>query len=101
MVRELSRSGIRGHFRIDFSAARTSAAAALLLGRSGLLCSGRARHPVNREFHSAFHGLERTSTAGNDLAGALLEGGGIRSSGHSVRHAGAGHLFAFGCISAD
>jgi len=84
----------------DFSAARAAVAAALLLGRSRLLCSGGARHSAHGEFYSAFHGFERASAAGDGLDCAVVESGGLRSAGNADGHAGLGCFLASGRVSA-
>ena len=81
MVAHVPSFGVRDYLGVCFSAALTSLAAALLLGRSRLLRSSCPRYPAQRKYHSAFHSLERASPAGNGLAGVLVEGGGLRTSG--------------------
>ncbi len=46
------------------------------------------------------HGFERAPAAGDGVAGSLVEGGGLRSSGDADGDAGARGLLASGCVSA-
>src|ERR1044071_8474242 len=59
--------GVCGRVRAHFLAACATPAAALFLGRSGLLRSRRARPAALRNSDSAYHRLERPPTPGVGL----------------------------------
>src|SRR5437016_9284245 len=100
MVGRLSGPAVRSHLYIHFSAASASVAIALLLGRSWLLYSRRARSAAHWKSRSSFHGFKRAPAVGDGMARSLVESGGLRASSDAYGHVAARRLFASGCVSA-
>src|SRR5271157_636346 len=91
---------LRAHLHGSVPHPSAAVAAALLLGRSGLLHPGGARFAADGLAHSAYHALQCASTAGDDLARVLVEVQRLHAGGDAYFNADSGSLRAAGALEA-